>query len=486
MKNLLFTFFILLSFAQSAQTHVGGGIYANTTWLKSNSPYIVDTLLVIFPGVQLNVQAGVTVKFKQGVMMEVRQATLNLLGTANDSITFTSNASIPVAGDWDGVYLNGGTLGTLTQYFNMSYALNGINKVYTNTVTGIYVKNSCFLNNTFALKFSVSDIESSVFMNNGTAIGDPSYVGNCIFNNNGAGITNAKGLTERCSFLNNQVGISGAAGTIKKCEFVNNSQSGISGLSAGATTPLVDSCVFKKNNSAMWHAQYATISNSIIDSNNIGINIKGTNHIVKNNISYNQIGIEEDMVDYINMPPAYHSPNTISENSINSNTVGIQIGVYNDVIACNTICNNSFYNLKYTGSNNTALPYASKNNWCSTDSATIAATIYDGYDNTTLGLVSFTPLDLASCYLTSGISENSFWESTAVYPNPSTGRFSINYPVEFRGTFRVVDLRGSAVFNGSLDGSGHHSFYLDAAPGIYICELKDETNLFRQKIVLRD
>ncbi len=484
MRNLLFALFLSLSLAHSAQTNVGGGIYANTTWLKANSPYIVDTLLVIFPGVKLDIQAGVTVKFKQGVMMEVRQGTLNLVGNANDSIFFTSNAPNPNTGDWDGVYLNGGTLGPLTQYFNMSYALNGINKIYTNTVTAIDVRNSTFWNNTYALKYSVSDVESSVFKNNGTAIGDPTYVANCIFSNNELGIYNAKGLTLNCSFKNNQIGISGAAGTIKKCLFINNSQSGISGLSIGATTPLVDSCIFKKNNSGMWHPQYATISNSIIDSNNIAMVIKGANHIEKNSISYNQVGIQEDLVDYVNMPPAYHSPNIISQNTIISNTVGIEIGVSNDVISCNTICNNSSYNLSYTGSDNTLPPYASANNWCSSDSVAIAATIHDGYDNVSLGLVHFTPLNVTGCYFTVGVAENALPKNISVYPNPSAGQFTISYPEQVSGTLRVLDLHGSVVYTALFDGN--HSFSLCAAPGVYVCELRSKTFISRQKIVVRD
>src|ERR1035438_4422071 len=112
---LLIAFISLVSFTV-AQTNVSGGIYSNTTWTLNNSPYIVTDTVVVFPGVTLTIEAGVTVKFADGMYIEIRQANLIAIGTALDSITFTSNSSSPSPGIWGGtgntggVWLNGGTM----------------------------------------------------------------------------------------------------------------------------------------------------------------------------------------------------------------------------------------------------------------------------------------------------------------------------------------------------------------------------------------
>ena len=105
MKKLLilfFAFFITINI--QSQTIISGGIYTNTTWTASNSPYIVIDTLVVFPGVKLTIETCVTVKFDDGIGMEIRQANLIANGTASDSITFTSNSTI-LPGSWKGIEL---------------------------------------------------------------------------------------------------------------------------------------------------------------------------------------------------------------------------------------------------------------------------------------------------------------------------------------------------------------------------------------------
>src|SRR5436190_20852365 len=87
-----------ISLSVNAQTNVSGGIYANTTWTKANSPYIVVDTVVVFPGVTLTIEPGVVVKFNANKYMEVRQANIFAEGTITDSITFTSNVVSPVPG----------------------------------------------------------------------------------------------------------------------------------------------------------------------------------------------------------------------------------------------------------------------------------------------------------------------------------------------------------------------------------------------------
>ena len=86
MKKYLFIVTIsLLTLAQGlALTNVSGGIYSNTTWTLANSPYIVTDTVVVFPGVTLTIQAGVTVKFNNSMRLELRQAALIAIGSVSD------------------------------------------------------------------------------------------------------------------------------------------------------------------------------------------------------------------------------------------------------------------------------------------------------------------------------------------------------------------------------------------------------------------
>src|SRR5436190_1042587 len=98
-----------ICFAVKGQTNVSGGIYSNTTWTLSNSPYIIVDTTVVFPGVTLTIQPGVVVEFANDIRLEIRQARVVALGTSTDSITFTSNSLTPSSGIWSGIYLNSGT-----------------------------------------------------------------------------------------------------------------------------------------------------------------------------------------------------------------------------------------------------------------------------------------------------------------------------------------------------------------------------------------
>ena len=60
-KLLLFIYLLAISFMVAAQTNVSGGIYQNTTWTASASPYIMTGPVVVFPGVTLTINPGVQI-----------------------------------------------------------------------------------------------------------------------------------------------------------------------------------------------------------------------------------------------------------------------------------------------------------------------------------------------------------------------------------------------------------------------------------------
>ena len=169
-KLLLISAAVLTLTVAHGQTNVSGGIFSNTTWTKVNSPYIVIDTVVVFPGVTLTIQPGVTVKFANNKRIEIRQAKIIAVGTTVDSITFTSNSSSPAPGIYSGLYLNGGTFTSQFNYCNFYYADKGINHYLVQDT--VIVKNSNFKFNKYGIKDDwqfydlLSKIDSCNFMDN--------------------------------------------------------------------------------------------------------------------------------------------------------------------------------------------------------------------------------------------------------------------------------------------------------------------------------
>jgi len=100
--RLLYLSIFFAGITNSFATNVTGGIYSNTTWTKANSPYILTDTVVIFGGITLTIQPGVTVKFNSKGYIDNR-GTFIAIGTLTDSIIFTSNSTSPYAGIYSGV-----------------------------------------------------------------------------------------------------------------------------------------------------------------------------------------------------------------------------------------------------------------------------------------------------------------------------------------------------------------------------------------------
>jgi type IX secretion system substrate protein/parallel beta helix pectate lyase-like protein len=115
-------FFILLflnvlSNIGFAQTNVSGFISTNTNWSLAGSPYIVVGNTLVMTGVTLTVDPGVVVKFDTSRAVQI-DGTLIAIGTATNRITFTSNKTVPAAGDWGRIQFSDSCI-------NASYDTNG-------------------------------------------------------------------------------------------------------------------------------------------------------------------------------------------------------------------------------------------------------------------------------------------------------------------------------------------------------------------------
>ena len=102
--------------------HVTGNYNNSTaqTWKNLGVPYIIDNEVDVDGA--LTIEAGTTFKFESSGLMGFgyyATTTINMVGTAANPITFTSNASSPTAGSWDGITFYSKTLSTS----NMSYCV---------------------------------------------------------------------------------------------------------------------------------------------------------------------------------------------------------------------------------------------------------------------------------------------------------------------------------------------------------------------------
>jgi len=228
--------------------------------------------------------------------------------------------------------------------------------------------------------------------------------------------------------------------------------------------------------------------NSRIDSNNVvGITLYGYigGDTIRNcQITNNGVGIL-DTICFL----CYGGPDVIYYNVIEYNMIGIKVNTIIDTVYCNRICNNSNYNLYYNldFNNNIFVPY---NYWCTTDSATVRSTIYDGYVNINKGLVYFMPLDTEQCYLVTGIPINEFQKfSFDIFPNPFSSTTTLQTNNSFHNaTLTVVNCFGQTVVQiKNISGQTVTLQRNDLPAGLYFVRLTEKNKqTVTKKIIIAD
>ncbi|MBL8028926.1 MAG: hypothetical protein JNL74_21055, partial [Fibrobacteres bacterium] len=97
-------------------TVIDGGTAGNVTWLKTFSPYFVNSSYQVNVGDTLTIQPGTKIYFpsngdihSEGVKLTV-YGNLQAEGTSSDSIIFASFGIQPTADDWEGLYVYNGSI----------------------------------------------------------------------------------------------------------------------------------------------------------------------------------------------------------------------------------------------------------------------------------------------------------------------------------------------------------------------------------------
>lgn len=130
-------------------------IKGSNTWKKLSKPYYVEEPLDVSDGV-LIIEPGTIIKFRTGAKLRIGywgandNSTLIANGTIDNPITFTSAASNPTAGDWNGIEFQSNSFNNSMKYCTVQYAGNGtssnraaIGAYYTNfSISNSLISNS--------------------------------------------------------------------------------------------------------------------------------------------------------------------------------------------------------------------------------------------------------------------------------------------------------------------------------------------------------
>jgi len=473
-KSLLLLFLAIGNCtAVSGQTYVSGGIYTNTIWTFANSPYIVTANVVLFPGHTLTIEPGVVVKLDSGQQLEIRQSTLIAEGTMTDPIVFTSNSLNPVPGSWNNVYLNEST-GAKMNYCKFQYADIGL-------FAEIVSLDSLILKNV-----------DSYFNHTGMQISGKCILDSCkVFYNDwgihwgNAGFSIGSKLNY-CSITNNTYnGLNIYTGIapirITNCNFSCNGQFGL--IADTYSTSFVDSCYFEYNQVFGIETQgRMNITNCIFRYNNYaGIGFNDGDTISHCLFQYNGMGV------FFNYPGGY-----LMNNIIEYDSIGIFIRADPFLISCNVIQNNTAHGVRYELTNNSNCVI--NNYWGTTDSAAIEGMIYDGYDSTAYGLLSFIPFDSvpcpgagpvpfqapAECMLKMSVTESSIKKNELfIYPNPAGERLAVIYSKD--ENIIISDLTGKILLNRKFRSGSNGEIELDVSfllPGIYFIKVGSKVGRF--------
>jgi hypothetical protein len=452
--QLLFVFVFTLQCAFS-QTPVSGGIYQNTTWTASGSPYLVTGSIVVFPGKTLTVEPGVKVVFTADntfntgnfQYLEVR-GSLIAEGTAANPILFTSTDTTAGFYNWMGIRIKGSQGGTVQldqiELHNSWYGVH--NDISEPGVTYTF-RNSKFISNNYAFQMNADMVyENCIFRNNGVGQAAQILYGtltavDCQFINNFCSFTwsNAINVTN-CLFSGNTNNIIGSPGIVQGCTFLNND------FAFAETNGMqISGCYFEGNNVGLDDSGSSTVDNSIFVNNGIALKIGDNTNVNNNEITNNEVGIQVR---------GYNPGSTFIEN--------------------NLLCNNTNFNLENLTDKNFQV---NLNCFCSNDSTIVEDLIYDGYDDITRGLVNFALYD-DSCetilsYVTKidlgplGISEytEGDWKVWSTEGN-------LMIAIAFESTLELVALSGEVVQTVHVQ-PGENSIHVHVEPGIYFVRNHD-------------
>lgn len=73
-----------------------------------------------------------------------------------------------------------------------------------------------------------------------------------------------------------------------------------------------------------------------------------------------------------------------------------------------------------------------------------------------------------------------------VYPSPSDGTFSVSLSgMKQRVELRLLDLTGQVIYKTIVSGNIETKLERNLAPGVYFIQVKENSNILTQKLIIR-
>lgn len=145
-----------IALARPHSLDVSGTISTNTTWTKTNSPYIVTGNVSVASNVTLTIEPGVVVKFRSTSLSLGQGAQLVAAGTSAEPIVFTSSkddsyggdsngdgsVTVPMPGDWGGLIGNALSSALQLQHVRIRYANTAITTNASLSLSNSFIEQS--------------------------------------------------------------------------------------------------------------------------------------------------------------------------------------------------------------------------------------------------------------------------------------------------------------------------------------------------------
>jgi hypothetical protein len=436
----------------ASATDVGGIIDTDTTWTLAGSPYIVSSPVLVLEGVTLTIQPGVVVKFDSHKALQI-QGKLIAQGSSDQPILFTSNISPANPGDWDYIFFTDSSVDALFNLDGNYVSGSILAYVVIEYAGGSTVENDGALRMNNAAPF-IHDTTVRLSADSGIhwfgeanntlkmircAIVD--NVGTGVIALNNPGYTElSESLIENNNFNGVNLGDGYSAGTyVVTGNIIHDNHGGggdYAGIAVQARGPVVLRDNLVSENGPGWgfvsvliEAHAADISGNLIidneaggmhvgsyydyesslrnihdniisDNGGVGISLSNfsgspvimTNNTILRNTALNNAGL---MINNLDAASSINT-NTILDN-INTGSLDLR-AIYieytpwgSPLINNNNISGGNGYALYNNNAQGAPNIDARYNWWGTTSSAQISALIYDWFDNSEKGIVTFSP-----------------------------------------------------------------------------------------------
>ncbi len=438
----------LLTSAIYAQTNVPAVISSNQVWDAAGSPYIIGQNTIINTGVTVDILPGTTI-LNSGSFKLIVDGELNADGT-NDSVIIIDKLNFEFSNKASSYNFSTNS-GSHFNYCFFKGNSSGGNQTINLKDISLLIMNCRFLNHYYTIYAMYSSnvahkvkVVNSIFESDKNAMGS-GYVaymsgGNATFEMDGSQVINQMGLFPPANVK------------ITRSNFYNWQSWG--GFRLGHTTnSAIFRCnTFRKFRSNMFELYLSNPASSVDISNNT---FDSADNFIQVSLS-NGLG---------------NPPNAIIKN--------------------NNFLYSKLHALRIGGGNSPGLFDSldfRDNYWNTLDTLVIAARIYDFRDDiTAAGMADFS--DFLSTPV-SDCSEDMVNIKTkelmqySLFPNPSTGKFTINVEEASVYSVKIYDMNGRLIYKNAFDGNQMTVDLSSLEPAFYILELEGNGTVSRKKILI--